>query len=95
MTLTGGQVTNSMMYEAETKLGEDPLFQGHFSQIADCRGVTHNLVTPDALVKLATLTPFEQTARRCYVVSERLSHSYASIFGMKSSGGNDFFFSNR
>lgn len=91
MTMTKGQVTNSMMYAAETKLGQDPLFQSHFSQIADCRGVTKNLVTPDALIKLATLTPFEVTARRCYVVAEKQAQSYASLFGMKASGGNDYY----
>ena len=91
MTVTKGQVTNSMMYAAETKLGQDPLFQAQFSQIADCRGVSKNLITPDGLIKLATLTPFEATARRCYVVAEKQAQSYASLFGMKTAGSNDFY----
>ena len=91
MTVTAGQVTNSLMYEAETRLGEDPEFKAHFSQIADCRGVTKNLITPDGLIKLAAITPFESTARRCYVVEEKQAQSYASLFGMKSSGSNDYY----
>lgn len=90
-TQTTGRVTNTIMCEAEMRLANEPLFEPHFSQLADCRGVTTNLVTPEGLVKLAEITPFSNTARRCYVITEAMAISYANIFGMRSSDNYDYF----
>jgi hypothetical protein len=90
-TQTTGRITNTVMCEAEIRLANEPLFKSHFSQLADCRGVTTNLVTSEGLVKLAEITPFSHTAKRCYVITEAMAISYANIFGMRSSDSHDYY----
>ncbi len=91
LTYTTGRVDDADLVKHEMWIGEQSGFEPSFSQLADARGVTENLVTPAGLISIANITPFAATARRCYVVSSELSKGFSNLFGFRSSESPEYF----
>ncbi len=86
-----GSVTDAEAFEHEKELGDKEEFRADFNQLVDARGVTENQLSADGLAKLGKVTPFDLTAKRAYVVNDDLAGLFAVIFGVQSSGRDNYY----
>jgi hypothetical protein len=77
-----GCFTDADIFEHDDRLRADPLFQSHFRQLLDGRGVEVVEITTEGVRRMAARNPFGGGAKRAFVADRQIMYGYARMFEM-------------
>ena len=80
ITTYEGRMTDDDLLHHQRRLRGDPLFSDDLHQLIDARGVTHMLVTGDAIRALAEANVLSATSRRAILVASTAQFGLARMF---------------
>jgi hypothetical protein len=81
-----GILTDADAIAHQERLRADPLFQPHFRQLLDSRGVEQFELTTECIRRLAERNPFGTGAKRAFVADRAIMYGFARMFEMLTDG---------
>jgi hypothetical protein len=79
-----GCFTDADIFGHDDRLRADPLFQPHFCQLLDGRGVEVVGITAEGVRRMAEWNPFGGGAKRAFVADRQIMYGYARMFEILS-----------
>src|SRR5262249_35847803 len=79
-----GCFTDADIFGHDDRLRADPLFQPHFRQLLDGRGIEVVGITAEGVRRMAARNPFGDGAKRAFVSDRQIMYGYARMFEILS-----------
>lgn len=91
LSKASGMVDDLSAIEHQALLASLPGFKPTYNFMIDARKVTENLLSPEGVIQMSGVTPFEASIRRAYVVGDEMTGMLATLSGSMVSTGKQFF----